>query len=158
MARVKSRDLKRQAEWRRIVVRQKRSGLSIRAFCRQNHLAESTFYFWRRELQCRQAAHVSDVALAKPRGQRSGHRTEQRHRQYRHAAQRHDETTPGPAGPTFVPVHVTEDLSAGRIEIELSGGYRVQVAGAVERTVLADVLAILEGMACPALPREAGPC
>jgi transposase-like protein len=49
------------------------------------------------------------------------------------------------AGPTFVPVQVTEASPkiAGRIEIILAGDRRVQVVGPVDRQALADVLAVL---------------
>ncbi len=49
------------------------------------------------------------------------------------------------AGPTFVPVQVTEasPKTAGRIEIVLPGDRRVQVIGRVERQTLAEVLAVL---------------
>ena len=36
--------------WRRAVVRWRRSGLSVRAYCVQNGLSEPSFYAWRREL------------------------------------------------------------------------------------------------------------
>jgi transposase-like protein len=115
MAKGKDRDRGRESQWRRIVARQKRSGLSIRAFCLENGVAESAFYFWRRELRQREA--------------------EQEQRR----------ENAGDAQPAFVPVHVAESPPAGRIEIELSGGRRVHVVGAVDRAVLADVLGVLEG-------------
>lgn len=53
--------------------------------------------------------------------------------------------------PTFVPVRVTEDgpaVAGGQIEIVLAGGRRVRVSGPVDRRMLADVLAVLEGNGC----------
>jgi transposase len=53
--------------------------------------------------------------------------------------------------PTFVPVCVTGDAPTdthGGIEILLAGGRRVQVSGRVDRQMLTDVLAVLEGRAC----------
>lgn len=53
--------------------------------------------------------------------------------------------------PAFVPVEVTEDGPAGaggRIEIVLAGDRRVRVNGPVDRRMLADVLAVLEGPGC----------
>jgi len=61
---------------------------------------------------------------------------------------RRDTEQPGPA---FVPVRVAEDgavSAGGRIEIVLAGGRRVRVSGPVDRRMLADVLAVLEGPAC----------
>lgn len=51
----------------------------------------------------------------------------------------------------FVPMHVTRDDPAdtdGRIEIVLAGERRVRVSGRVDRQMLADVLAVLEGPSC----------
>lgn len=69
-------------------------------------------------------------------------------------------------GPTFVPVHLSEDATgretsatesanasgrsasgtvAGCIEIVLSGGRQVRLFGRVDRQALADALAVLEG-------------
>jgi hypothetical protein len=61
---------------------------------------------------------------------------------------RRDAEQPGTA---FVPVQVTEDGSTGaggRIDIVLAGGRRIRVRGPVDRRMLADVLAVLEGPAC----------
>jgi hypothetical protein len=40
----------RRELWRRRVEEQKSSGLSVRAFCREQKLTEYSFYWWRREL------------------------------------------------------------------------------------------------------------
>ena len=37
--------------WQEIMDRQADSGLSIRAFCRQEGISEASFYLWRRKLQ-----------------------------------------------------------------------------------------------------------
>jgi len=53
--------------------------------------------------------------------------------------------------PAFVPVRVTEDgpaVAGGQIEILLAGERRVRVSGPVDRRMLADVLAVLEGAGC----------
>jgi hypothetical protein len=55
MAQGRCRDRRREAQWRQWIARQRRSGLSIRAFCRQHQLRETAFYFWRGELARRQA-------------------------------------------------------------------------------------------------------
>jgi transposase-like protein len=63
------------------------------------------------------------------------------------------------APPAFLPVQVTEEAAAGgRIEIVLSGGRQVHVAGPVDREALAAVLAVLEGRPPFAQAREGGPC
>ncbi len=52
---------------------------------------------------------------------------------------------------SFVPVHVTNDdtaAGASQIEIMLADGRRVRIAGRVDRQMLADVLAVVEGASC----------
>jgi hypothetical protein len=41
--------------WRRIVRQWRSSGLSVRDFCAERHLAEANFYFWRRTIARRDA-------------------------------------------------------------------------------------------------------
>lgn len=51
----------------------------------------------------------------------------------------------------FAPVRVVEREAAdadGRIEIVLARGQRIRISGRVDRQMLADVLAVLEGQAC----------
>ncbi len=45
MAKSTGRDRAREAQWRRIVREQERSGLTIREFCRRGKHRESAFYF-----------------------------------------------------------------------------------------------------------------
>jgi transposase len=47
------RDPRKEAHWRRQLRKQKASGLSVREFCQQAGLAESAFYYWRREIERR---------------------------------------------------------------------------------------------------------
>ena len=47
------RDLAKERFWREVLARQAASGLSGRAFCRQEQLAESAFYAWRRTIAWR---------------------------------------------------------------------------------------------------------
>ena len=51
MARAKQRDLRKEAHWRKQLQRQRRSGMTAREYCRLHGLAESAFYFWRREIR-----------------------------------------------------------------------------------------------------------
>ena len=44
------RSQQREDHWRRIVTRQPSSGLSIRAWCKQQGVTEASFYAWRRTL------------------------------------------------------------------------------------------------------------
>ena len=45
-----TRDLGREPHWRRVLARWRRSGLSVRAFCRAEGISEPSFYVWRRKL------------------------------------------------------------------------------------------------------------
>ena len=45
------RDAGREAFWRQTLARHKRSGLTVREFCRRGKLHESAFYAWRRTIK-----------------------------------------------------------------------------------------------------------
>ena len=47
------RDGGKEREWRGLIERQRRSGESVRAFCRSKRLHEASFYYWRREIGLR---------------------------------------------------------------------------------------------------------
>ena len=49
----RKRDGKREARRRDLVGRQAGSGLSVRALCAREHVTESAFYAWRREIGVR---------------------------------------------------------------------------------------------------------
>ena len=51
MSQGKPRDLHKEQYWRQLIQRWQASDLSIRAFCRQHHLAIPSFYAWRRTLR-----------------------------------------------------------------------------------------------------------
>jgi hypothetical protein len=55
MRRRGERDAAKERTWRRLIGRQRKGRLSVREFCRAEALAESAFYFWRRELAKRDA-------------------------------------------------------------------------------------------------------
>lgn len=55
MRRRRERDAAKERTWRRLIDRQRRGRLSVREFCAAEALAESAFYFWRRELAKRDA-------------------------------------------------------------------------------------------------------
>lgn len=58
------RDPARERQWRERVVRWEASGLSVRAFCLQQGLIETSFYYWKRELRARDAAAVTPPVIA----------------------------------------------------------------------------------------------
>ena len=123
MAKGATRDTRRETQWRKLVRRQDRSGLTVRGYCRENNLPESAFYYWRRELL-----------------RRDGARGETEQKQSKRPS----------ASAAFVPVRVAEEAwpEAARIEIVLSGGQRIHLTAPVDRQALADVLTVLEARPC----------
>jgi hypothetical protein len=59
------RDPVLEQRWRERIAKWQASGLSVRAFCEQRGLTEASFYYWKRELQARDAA--AAVVSAKSR-------------------------------------------------------------------------------------------
>ena len=117
MARAK-RDPAREAFWRRAIERQAESGLTVRAFCRREKLAESNFYAWRRTIGERDR---------KAKGERGG------------KAKR---AKPMPA---FVPVAVSgQAVQEAGIVLELGGGSKLRFAESIEPTRLAAFVHALE--------------
>ena len=64
------RDPERERQWREHMTRWQASGLSVRAFCGQHGLLETSFYYWKRELRARDAA-ASTAATKSPSGKKS---------------------------------------------------------------------------------------
>ena len=60
MAQGKSRDPRKEQQWRRWIQQWQQSRLSVRDFCVRYDLAEPTFYAWRRQLQ-HQALERGDI-------------------------------------------------------------------------------------------------
>ena len=45
------RKREREAYWRNVLTRQSKSGLSVATFCRQESIAQASFYSWRRTIR-----------------------------------------------------------------------------------------------------------
>lgn len=60
------RDPALEQQWRERVAGWTSSGLSVRAFCLQQGLVETSFYYWKRELRARDAAAAMIVAAKPP--------------------------------------------------------------------------------------------
>lgn len=108
----------RERFWRNAVRGQRRSALTIRAFCRQAGLSESGFHWWRRELERRRPKRATPVITRRQ-----------------------------PSSAHFVPVTVTQATSLPAYEVFLPNGVRVLVHGSADEK-LVDVLAALERPAC----------
>ena len=138
--RVRQGGSERQAYWEEAMRRWKGSGQSVRAFCGNEGVRESAFYFWRRELAQRsrrtEAANGSRPQASRVRtASRSPKRASSQHRSI----------------PSFLPVHVVEDAAAeatSGVEIILAHGCTVRVRSGFERQTLVDVLAVLEARPC----------
>jgi hypothetical protein len=55
MAKRATRDLQKEAAWRRRLRQHAASGQSVRAWCRRHRVTETAFYWWRKELTRRDA-------------------------------------------------------------------------------------------------------
>ena len=67
----RQRDLERERQWRERMTRWQASGLSVRAFCGQQGLLETSFHYWKRELRARdqtasRAAPLSPAKSSQP--------------------------------------------------------------------------------------------
>ena len=138
--RVRQGGSERQMYWEEAMRRWKESGQSVRAFCHNEGVRESAFYFWRRELA--QRSHRTEAANgARPQASpltTASHSSER-------ASSRHSSV------PSFLPVRVVEDVAveaASGVEIILAHGCTVRVRAGFDRQTLTDVLAVLEVRPC----------
>jgi hypothetical protein len=134
MARKGERDPKRERFWRAALRRQWRSGLTVREFCRGERLAETAYYYWRKELARRDQEQ-------RPRRERT------RTISSRPSGQRR----PVAAAPLFQELAILGGaLPAANhgLEIILPDGCCVRLPAGVDRGLLADVLQALETRRC----------
>ena len=110
----KQRDPRWERFWRGVIARRTVSEASVREFCEREGLALSTYHYWRRELQ-RRDAETTDVSSEKVDNTR----------------------------PAFVPVSVGARSTAA-IEIELADGTIVRVPRGCDVRSLRMVLGALE--------------
>ena len=121
----------RRAHWRALLEAQRRSGLSLAAFCRQRGVPKGTLSFWKWKL-----THEAAAGRAAPVRGRIG-------------------------PPAFVPIQlagrpgppsqgtpVARRDEPGDLEIALANGRRVRVRGPVELAALAAVLRTVEALGC----------
>lgn len=127
--RKRRRDGVKEAFWREQLAGQARSGLSVRAFCRQQGLAENSFYAWRRELAVRDREQVAArTAAARPAAnQRAAFA----------------EVVVAPAASSATPAIEIILASAGRLPAR-----RISIATGFDPATLAAVLDVLEQRPC----------
>lgn len=130
------RDRGKERYWRRHVAQWRRTGQSVRDYCRGQELSEASFYAWRRVL--------AERARERGTGGRTSAASAERKRQ-----------TGGRTGsasgtpPVFVPVRVIEEANAaGGVEVVLCGGRVVRVSPGFAAETLHAVVAVLEGLPC----------
>jgi hypothetical protein len=122
------RDPARQRHWRTVLEEQRRSGLTIEAFCQSREVASSSFYSWKRELSKRTIE------------RRPAERV-------REAVSNQTATS----SPRFLPVQIEEPAqcmpsqAAAMLELVLPSGEVLRVATGFDPNTLAQVLGVLRG-------------
>lgn len=140
MSRPHLRDPKLEHLWRTRLTRWTASGLNVRDFCRRYHLAETAFYFWRREVAARDRS-PAPIPAARPGTAR---RTPPPSGNSRRSPTPRRTPAPGPR-PTFVPVRVLADAP---LELVLRSGHVLRVPPGYDPGHLRAVVAALEGDPC----------
>lgn len=117
----------REEHWRRVLARQRQSGLTRRAFSRRDEINEGALSWWARELARRDGA-TSQTRKRKPRPKKAAPR------------------------PAFVPVRVIQAApprnGTSPLEVVSRSGYVVRLPRDFDPATLRKVLAALEGQPC----------
>ena len=111
-------DAEKARHWQRTISEAARSGMSIRAFCRQRRLRESQFFWWQRKLRAR------GQAGATLRSGGNGTRA------------------------SFALVSEEAGATDAGIELVLDGGRKLRICRGVDEETLRAVLAALEQPRC----------
>jgi hypothetical protein len=127
--RIGRRDAAKERRWRALVAKHVASGLSVRAFCAAEGVAENSFYGWRRKLALRDVEAKAQSGKAKRRTQAAQSR-------------RLDESRKSPS--RFVPVTLSQIPTAPAVEIALPSGLTLRVAAGCDEATLRIVLGALE--------------
>jgi transposase-like protein len=149
------RDPVKEQYWKRHLALWQRSGLSIRAYCKENGVVEASFYSWRRELiiRAREDGSAEQVACAEgvtPNTVKDGRgRTVRiRFRQTDQAALLKEGEKSNP----FVPIHIVQDrerletnMERQNVEIALPGGAVIHLNGECNVRLVAELLSALKG-------------
>jgi len=130
------RDGAKEREWRELIAEQRRGGESVRAFCLSRRLHETSFYYWRREIELRDREAGSEQAST---------------------ATSCRKTSPllapvvfvdEPRGDSARPRDVSAARQSATIEIVLEGGTTVRVPPHSTPEQLGMVLSVLEQARC----------
>ena len=105
-------------KWRELIARQRAGGLSVAAFCRREGIGASSFFSWKRRLSDADAVPAFVEAKISPARREAGW------------------TGSPQAGLPQAPT----------IEIRLRGGRRLRVRRGFDRELLAEVVAVMEGL------------
>lgn len=126
------RDPAKEVWWREMLARQAASGLSVRAFCKRQRLAESAFYLWRRTIRKRDGQRE---ALAHKRdGQRKPA-----------AGGRDRQSEPVAGARAFVPVVISgEGVVGERLVLKLAGELELHLPHATSAERVAQLVHALE--------------
>ena len=117
------RDEDKERFWQRTIRRQRRSGLSIRAFCEEAGLSEGTFHYWQRKLDGQDDSETETPASSSknPSAQQTA---------------------------SFLPIQVAGDQittpPADCLEVTLPSGTTLRVPGGFDPETLTAVFALLE--------------
>lgn len=123
MPRRGERDRDKERFWRSILRQYRRSGLSVRDFCAEHHLAEANFYAWRRTI-----ARRDQQALRQPH------------------EDRHDSDH---GQPDFVPLRLADAVAPhplaqpATLEVMVAGQRLVRVPAGFDAATLRQLLAVL---------------
>lgn len=133
------RDDEKERFWRKTIRRQRRSGRSVRGFCRDEALSEPSFYAWRRELKQRGGKEQAK------RAQHGGKRQAERARQDGHSQDR------SARRPSFVAVQLsagTLSMAAGTIELAVPSSAVVRLPPNIEPATVAAIVRDWEREPC----------
>ena len=138
----------RSSYWRSVFERYADSGLSIRRFCQEKDISQSTFYAWRKKLSKEPSLASGDRALTskRSRGGKRHAKSPAGVNDVSPASGQDDQRVPNP-GTSFVAVKlpVASELAASEpIEVVHPLGYVVRVASGANLNCLAQIFQILD--------------
>lgn len=154
------RDPVKEQYWKRHLALWQRSGLSIRAYCKENGVVEGSFYAWRRELIIRAREDGSVEKVTSPEGVTPNTVKDGRGRTVRIRFRQSDQAallSEGDKANPFVPIHIVQDGAkletgvaengVGRpgVEIALPSGAVIHLNEECNVRLVAELLSALQG-------------